>query len=364
MSEQLYRCPRTGRALVPNATGFQTHDGAAKYRVTRNVPDFRLAPPPDPADEQELRDLATVSETEGWRPALARIRPHLIPYVDDPTRAMFLDLLPLDRTTRALEIGTGLGQILDALAPRVATVHGLELSPGQALFAAERCRQAGHDNVFMAAGGDDLLLPYASASFDVVILNHVIEWIHHPRNANPTSDAQQLLLSEIRRVLRPGGALFISTKNRYGLRLLLGGRDENARDLRFGNALPRPLAAALGALNTRRTGFRGLLHSYTAFERLLRSSGFETTRSFWAAPDSRYPQRYIPTDAESVRRARKSGELPQGTTRVTRLLMPLVPNGLVKFVAPGLTFIARAVPGAHAANTPRIAPARNLVRTA
>jgi SAM-dependent methyltransferase len=344
MSEQLYQCPRTGRALVRSGAGFETHDGAAQYRMIRSVPDFRLTAPPDAADERELHELGALARAEGWRPALSRVRPHLLAYVDDPTRAMFLDLLPLDRGMRALEIGTGLGQILVALAQRVQSVHGLELSPGQALFAAERCKQAGHDNVYVAAGGDDLLLPYVSASFDVVILNHVIEWIRHAGESEPSIDAQHLLLSEIRRVLRPGGMLFISTKNRFGLRLLLGGRDENARELRFGNALPRRVARALSA---GRGGWPGLLHSYRGMRRLLRRSGFEIERSFWAVPDSRYPRRYVAADPKSVRAARRAGGLAEGTTRATRSLMPLVPSRLVKYVAPGLTFIARAgaVPG-------------------
>jgi hypothetical protein len=64
-------------------------------------------------------------------------------------------------------------------------------------------------------------------------------------------------------------------------------------------------------------------------------------------PDSRYPRRYVAADPKSVRAARRAGGLAEGTTRATRSLMPLVPSRLVKYVAPGLTFIARAgaVPG-------------------
>jgi SAM-dependent methyltransferase len=266
-------------------------------------------------------------------------------YVDDPSRAMFLDLLPLSPNARALEIGCGLGQILCAMSPRVRSVNAIELSPGQAQFAAERCRQEGRDNVSVAAGGDDLLLPFADGSFDVVVLNHVFEWVRTPGEAEATVAAQRLLLSEMRRVLEPGGTLFLGTKNRFGLRLLLGGRDENAREIPFGNALPRAIASAVAS---GRPGIHGLLHSYPTLARMLREAGFAKVRSFWGAPDGRYPRRYVATDPDSVRNARRTPDFAdaQGTTRLTRMLMPLVPASLVKFFTPGLTFVA------HAGNDP------------
>jgi SAM-dependent methyltransferase len=347
MTEAVYRCPRTGRPLVRRGDALETQDGTARYPLTRGIPDFRLTPPPDPADEQEIQRMVALAERDGWRAAVAEVRPELFAYVDDPTRAVFLDLVPLTPGMRALEIGCGLGQILVALSPRVRELHAVELSPGQAQFAAERCRQSGCGNVHVAAGGDDLLLPFADQSFDAVVMNHVFEWIRIADDVNATLAAQKLVLSEIQRVLAPGGLLYISTKNRFGLRLLLGGRDENVRDIRFGSALPRRIASRLAA---GRPGIFGLLHSYVTFERLLREAGFETLGSYWGAPDGRYPQRYVATDPAAIRAARKSRDFKQGPTRSTRLIMPLVPARLVKYVAPGLTFVARSTAKAAAAS--------------
>jgi SAM-dependent methyltransferase len=345
MTEARYHCPRTGRPLVRRGDAFETPDGTMSYPVTRGIPDFRLTPPPDPADEQEIQQMVELAERDGWRSAVGQIRPEMLGYVDDATRAMFLDLIPLNKDMRALEIGCGLGQILVALASRVRELHAIELSPGQAQFAAERCRQEGFDNVHVAAGGDDLLLPFADQTFEAVVMNHVFEWIRIADDVSANLAAQRLVLGEIKRVLAPGGVLYISTKNRYGLRLLLGGRDENVRDIRFGSALPRRVANQLAA---GKPGVLGLLHSYPTFERLLREAGFETLGSYWGAPDGRYPQRYVATDPAAIRAARKARGFKQGPTRSTRLLMPLVPARLVKYVAPGLTFVARSTARASA----------------
>ena len=48
----------------------------------------------------------------------------------------------------------------------------------------------------------------------------------------------------------------------------------------------------------------------------------------------------VPTDTASVQAARQCGGFEQGEMRSTRLLMPLVPAVFVKYLTPGLLFIA------------------------
>jgi len=78
--------------------------------------------------------------------------------------------------TRVLEIGCGDGAILGWLAAdRFApTLDGCELSQAAAAIAAGR---AGVGEV-RAITGDDL--PYASGSYDLGILSHVLEHVHEP----------------------------------------------------------------------------------------------------------------------------------------------------------------------------------------
>ncbi len=122
---------------------------------------------------------------------------------------------------------------------RAGRVYGLEVVQAQAEFAAERCSQEGLDEVYLACGGDDCRLPYEDGSFDVVILSLVLEWCASQRGEEPAEVVQQRMLSECHRVLREGGTFYVSTKNRYALRLLLGKPDEHAWETPFGSALPR-----------------------------------------------------------------------------------------------------------------------------
>jgi len=78
-------------------------------------------------------------------------------------------------------------------------IHGVEISS----LRIERCKRIGWKNAHLIQKGEKL--PYSNATFDIVNFMEVIE--HIPQNAIGQ------VLSEIRRVLKPGGFLVISTPN-------------------------------------------------------------------------------------------------------------------------------------------------------
>jgi hypothetical protein len=139
-----------------------------------------------------------------------------------------------------------------------------------------------------------------------VILNYVLEWSGGRAEDDPAA-AQRRLLGECARVLKPGGWFFLSTKNRYSARLLMGAPDEHV-GFRFGNALPRSMMYA--RLRTKgKSQPDGLLHSFRHLRGLLRQQGFDRIDSYFAVPDARYPVAYIPHDAAAIAAARSQPEL-------------------------------------------------------
>ena len=110
--------------------------------------------------------------------------------------------LAADRRGAALEIGPGSGVYVPLLARlfdrvTVSDVHDAYLDAARALAAA-------HTNVTVVQ--DDIRRPaLPTASFDVVLCTEVIEHVRESRAA----------LAGMRRLLRPGGVLLLSTPQRY-----------------------------------------------------------------------------------------------------------------------------------------------------
>lgn len=101
---------------------------------------------------------------------------------------------------RLLDIGCGFGWYeLAALDRGVAAVTGLELSERD----LETARRHVRDKRVSFATGTATELPFEPDSFDTVVCWEVLE--HVPRGSEP------VVFAEIRRVLRPGGRLYLST---------------------------------------------------------------------------------------------------------------------------------------------------------
>jgi SAM-dependent methyltransferase len=116
-----------------------------------------------------------------------------------------------DDGRRVLDVGCGTGGMLQALG-RYGAAEGVDADA----HAIDFCRRRGIDRVQRVA---DLPLPFGDASFDLVTALDVIEHVH--------DDAA--MVSDMRRVLRPGGSLLLSVP---AYRFLWGPQDEIAHHKR------------------------------------------------------------------------------------------------------------------------------------
>jgi ubiquinone/menaquinone biosynthesis C-methylase UbiE len=101
-----------------------------------------------------------------------------------------------------LDIATGTGHLALALAPNVARVIGLDLTP-QMLAEAENLKvQRGVENVEFRAG-DVHSMPFGADAFDLVTCRRAPHHFSRIKKA----------LQEIHRVLKPGGCLVIEDRS-------------------------------------------------------------------------------------------------------------------------------------------------------
>jgi SAM-dependent methyltransferase len=332
-----YACPITHSPLVVQKSQLSSVADGKVYKIEDGIPNFLQFSALETEEEiQKLQVLVEAGRERGCEVAIRDCDSASAEYVLDESRAKYLDLLPMNRESHVLEIGASKGQHSRLIAKRCRFLHAIDVVMAQVVFAREWCTQLGCTNVAFAVGGDDCRLPYLDGIFDVVILNYVFEWSASRSDKNPI-EGQTALLAECNRTLKPGGCLFLATKNRFSARLLRGGVDEHA-NFRFGNALPRWLMQ----LVLRMKGLRrpnGLLHSYRRLSRMVMKSGFDRIKSFWAFPDARFPMAYIELTSESISAARQDPTF-RNADSLTAYMLKFAPLRVIRNLAPSHVFVA------------------------
>ena len=186
-------------------------------------------------------------------------------YQERARRAIgYLDCISLSRHIPVLEVGCGPGVITAAMARKGFCVSAIDSVPEMVERTRANAQQAGLGSQVLARVGNIESLPFADASFELVMVIGVSEWLVSLTRP----------LAEIFRVLRPRGHLIISADNNWPLHEIL--------DPVVNPAL-KPIKRCIGKL-LRFAGLRSLqprFHAYSLREldNALSNSGFEKIAS-------------------------------------------------------------------------------------
>jgi ubiquinone/menaquinone biosynthesis C-methylase UbiE len=145
---------------------------------------------------------AAVPEQERFESRLATVRARSASCGAEPVRRALLERLAVGRHDRVLELGVGSGRLLFAVAARAAQgfVAGVEPDATALRHARWRCGRALRSGRVVLLQGSSLdLSAFADASFDKAYGVHVTDFWDDPLPH----------LRELRRVLRPGGRVWL-----------------------------------------------------------------------------------------------------------------------------------------------------------
>ncbi len=115
------------------------------------------------------------------------------------TLGALIELVPEDPAARWIDVACGPGVISRAMAGRVGSVSGVDLTPAMVEEAERRAHEEGIDNVSFALG-DATALETPDASFDGAITRLSLHHIPAPAR----------VVAEMARVVRPGGWIAVS----------------------------------------------------------------------------------------------------------------------------------------------------------
>lgn len=137
-------------------------------------------------------------------------------------RENIVDWLPMDKSMKVLEVGSGCGAITGALARKAGQVTCLDLSKKRSQINAWRHRDC--DNVTIKIGNFQDIEPSLPTDYDYVLLIGVFEYgqsyIH---SENPFAEFYNI----VKKHVKEGGRLVIAIENKMGLKYWAGCREDH-----------------------------------------------------------------------------------------------------------------------------------------
>ncbi len=131
-----------------------------------------------------------------------------------------LNNLKLSKKSNVLDIGSGTGSLTIALARKFNTFSA-DTSSSTLKFVKYRAEQEGVNLKLYKIDPLHKKLPFKNSSFDVIVMNGVLEWVALATKGK-VKEIQEKVLKEMYRILKKGGIFILSIENRLALDWLMG----------------------------------------------------------------------------------------------------------------------------------------------
>jgi len=211
----------------------------------------------------------------------------------------FLWMLEIDRWRSALDLMGGTAALTCALANHFDEVTYLDTRAPMTAYARRRLDADGVRNVILG-DGDPTSLPYDDASFDFVAAHDVLDALLSARERSAPRPLLKAVLTECRRVLRPGGGLYLRAANSRHFGILEASTSVAMRPQAPNDPSSRAAVSP-----------RWLNES-------LQGAGFRDVRLYYVEPSREWPTALIPATPTAVRVYESRGHFVSLLGRVRR----------------------------------------------
>lgn len=245
--------------------------------------------------EDELLAIARDCAAVEYQRIIEERKSWEILYHFSPLRENIVEWLPIDRTMKVLEVGSGCGAITGAFSRRAGEVTCVELSKKRSLINAYRHMDA--DNVTIHVGNFQDVEPDLPCDYDYICLIGVFEYAQaYIGSETPYED----FLKIIKKHLKPSGHIVIAIENKFGLKYWAGCREDH-------------LGAYFAGIEDYPEG--GVVRTFTkdGLLAIAKRCGFLETQMYYPYPDYKFM-----TTLYSDRRLPKRGELSNNSRNFDR----------------------------------------------
>lgn len=222
---------------------------------------------------QEFQEI--IEEKKNWP-----VFYHLSPF-----RTNIIDWLPIKKTDKVLEIGSGCGAITGTLADKAGSVTCIELSKKRSLVNAYRNQDK--DNITIMVGNFKDIEPNIPCDYDYVFLIGVFEYGQaYIGGKTPYEDFMKIC----NRHRNDKGRLVIAIENKFGLKYWAGCREDH-------------VGTYFSGIQGYPSG--GVARTFTkkGLEKIVKSAGINQYSFYYPYPDYKFPtvvysDRYLPKQGE------------------------------------------------------------------
>jgi len=218
-------------------------------------------------------------------------------YALDNRRALGLRLLGNLHDKRVLDYGCGLGS-LGISASRYGAAHVTFVDSCLLRLQAAYARAKQHnltDTQFLACKSWESLSSDIN-TYDVIILNGILEWVAATSGSNfKTVIKTQLdFLLKMQKFLKPEGTIFLAIENRFALQYFMG-YPEDHTDIPYLSIMPRESANNLH-LTIKGTEYLAWTWSLQDYYSMLPMVNLKLTDAYAMFPDYRFPRLIVSLD--------------------------------------------------------------------
>ena len=239
----------------------------------------------DGASEDALLELVQKIPEQEYPQAIREACSWEVLYHLSDLRENIVEWIPMDKSMKVLEVGSGCGAITGSLARKAGSVTCVDLSRKRSLINAYRHREC--DNVTIHVGNFSDIEPELPQDYDYVCLIGVFEYGQsYIGGDTPFTDFYKI----IKKHVKPGGRVVIAIENKLGLKYWAGCREDH-------------VGAFFAGLEDYPEGGAARTFSRNGLEKILKECGEEDIHFYYPYPDYKfmtmlYSDRYLPKVGE------------------------------------------------------------------